>query len=170
MSLWLFSHSCYQCTVLKYLKQHTLTLKEPTDSLTLSDSFQKQREKLEVLRNGILKIQRFMDVSPNYLLPISSVTSILTGANRMSWPNDDYWSRRNHGRACQIPSTSLIDHSSCPVWYDSQTEMYNKFRRKQSPDSINYRNHERFNHTRMLNVFLSLFFLSPSAGHDFNYS
>lgn len=53
-----------------YFKQQTLTLKKPTDSQALAFIFEKQQEKVEVLRNEILKIQQFMDISSNNLLPI----------------------------------------------------------------------------------------------------
>ena len=56
--------------VLIYFKQQTLTLKEPAHSRTLTTVFEKQLEKIEVLKKEILKIQQFMDVRPNNLLSI----------------------------------------------------------------------------------------------------
>ena len=45
----------------------------------LSTVFEKQLEKIEVLRNEILKIQQLMDVSLDNLLPIQLTTLISTG-------------------------------------------------------------------------------------------
>ena len=47
-----------------------MTLKEPADSQTLTTVFEKQLEKIEVLKKEILKIQQFMDVRPNNQLSI----------------------------------------------------------------------------------------------------
>ena len=67
-----------------FFKQQTLTLKEPTDSQILSAVFAKQRQKIEVVRNEILKIQQFIDVSAEYPLPVPLTMFLSTGAPRLS--------------------------------------------------------------------------------------
>lgn len=52
---WLYSYSHFQSPHLMYFKQQTLTLKKPTDSQALVFIFEKQQEKVEMLKKWNLK-------------------------------------------------------------------------------------------------------------------